>query len=89
MLDYITLALVVIKYALDFIAPRTKNKVDDTARDVADKLPLPSLPSAAQAAAEQAGLLPKQGSQETRDSRENPPKVESRDHRTVQPAAPK
>ena len=48
--DYLswgTLALVVFKYVLDFVAPRTKNKADDKVRDAVDKLPLPSLPDAA------------------------------------------
>lgn len=53
MLEYITLGLVLLKYALDYIAPKTKNKYDDKARDVADLLPLPSLPSAAKAAKDQ------------------------------------
>jgi hypothetical protein len=53
MLEYITLGLVLLKYALDYIAPRTKNKVDDKADEVLDLLPLPSLPDAAKAAKDQ------------------------------------
>ena len=43
-----TLFLVVAKYVLDFVAPRTKNKTDDKAKKVLDALPLPTLPAAAE-----------------------------------------
>lgn len=54
MIEYIALGLVIIKYALDYIAPRTKTKWDDRAEAVMDELPLPSLPEAAKAAADKA-----------------------------------
>ena len=54
MLTYITLGLVILKYVLDYVAPKTSNKVDDGARDVMNKLPLPSLTDAAKAAAAKA-----------------------------------
>lgn len=53
MLEYITLGLVVLKYVLDYVAPRTKTKVDDKLKQATDVLPLPSLPDAAKKAAEQ------------------------------------
>lgn len=54
MLEWITLGLVIAKYVLDFVAPRTKNKVDDKAKSVTDNLPLPSLPEALDAATKKA-----------------------------------
>lgn len=56
MLTYITLGLVLLKYALDYIAPKTKTKVDDKVKDALDLAPLPSLPQAAKNAADQAGI---------------------------------
>lgn len=56
MLTYITLGLVVLKYVLDYVAPKTKTKVDDKVRDEMAKLPLPSLPTAAAEAAKEAGI---------------------------------
>lgn len=53
MLEYITLGLVLLKYALDYIAPRTNNKVDDKGKEVLDMLPLPSLQDAAKSAKDQ------------------------------------
>ena len=77
MLEYITLGLVVLKYVLDYVAPRTKNKWDDKGKDVMDVLPLPGIQKAAEDAAHKAGIQMPGTSK-----RENPPAVESRDHRT-------
>jgi hypothetical protein len=39
MMEWITFGLIVAKIVLDFVASRTKNKVDDAARDFLNKLP--------------------------------------------------
>lgn len=57
MLTYITLGLVILKYVLDYVAPRTKTKIDDVARDTLDAVPLPPLMDAAEKAAKQAGVM--------------------------------
>jgi hypothetical protein len=47
MMEWIALGLVIAKIVLDFVAPRTKTKADDIARDVLAKLPpLPATPVA-------------------------------------------
>lgn len=67
MLEWITLGLVIAKYVLDYVAPRTKTKVDDKFRDVADQLPLPSLPKAVEDATRKAPAT--QGGVTVRDHR--------------------
>ncbi len=47
MLEWITFGLIVAKIVLDFVAPKTKTKVDDKARDAVGKaqelLPMASM----------------------------------------------
>lgn len=80
MLTYITLGLVLLKYALDYVAPKTKTKVDDEVRDTLDLVPLPSLPQAAKDAADKAGIKMQDGSAPVVGF--GPNDQTARDHRT-------
>ncbi len=78
MVEYIALGLVVLKYVLDYLAPKTKTKADDVARDVMSHLPLPSIQDAGKAALDKATKperkAPEPGSVPSRDHRVPPPK---------------